>query len=75
MRLIPSLTVPIKAEIKPYFTSKEAWVLPKEESALAPEGVWTNADLDPVPPSGQTWTTMDFFMCECPIPSTHSKHT
>lgn len=25
-------------------------------SCLAPPGVWTNADMDPVPPKYQTWT-------------------
>merc|ERR1711939_666199 len=28
----------------------------KQESALAPKDVWTNADMDPVPPKYQTWT-------------------
>lgn len=61
MRFLP--TLPTRDDIKPYLAGKEAWVLPKEESALAPDHVWTNADLDPVAPAGRTWTTMDFFMC------------
>lgn len=64
MRFVPKIVLASKADVKSYLTSTEAWVLPKEESALAPEGVWTNADLDPVPPSGRTWTTFDFFTCK-----------
>lgn len=33
-----SLTERVKARL----TSKESWVLPKEESCIAPEGVWSN---------------------------------
>ena len=42
--------------IKARCTSFKAWELPKQESALAPPDVWTNADMDPVPPQFQTWT-------------------
>lgn len=34
----------------------KAWELPKQKSALAPEHVWTNEDMDPVKIENQTWT-------------------
>ncbi|KAK1970778.1 NCS1 nucleoside transporter [Colletotrichum sublineola] len=38
-------------------TSIKAWELPRHSgSALAPEGVWTNEDMDPVKPAHQTWS-------------------
>jgi nucleobase:cation symporter-1, NCS1 family len=48
--------VPSKKTIKERATSVKAWELPKQTSALAPEYVWTNADMDPTPPEQQTWT-------------------
>ena len=48
--------VPSGKTIKARCTTIKAWELPKQESALAPPGVWTNADMDPVPPENQTWT-------------------
>ncbi|PBK99342.1 cytosine-purine permease [Armillaria gallica] len=38
-----------------------SWKLPKQQSALAPEGVWSNADLDPTPPSGQNWGVLTWW--------------
>jgi len=37
-------------------TTVKAWKLPKQKSALAPEHVWTNSDMDPVKIEDQTWT-------------------
>jgi nucleobase:cation symporter-1, NCS1 family len=48
--------VPSKQTIKERCTSIKAWELPKQDSALAPDYVWTNKDMDPVPPEDQTWT-------------------
>ncbi|KAJ9640695.1 hypothetical protein H2204_003324 [Knufia peltigerae] len=48
--------VPSGSTVKARVTSISAWELPKQESALAPKDVWTNADMDPVPPEYQTWT-------------------
>ncbi|RFU30290.1 hypothetical protein B7463_g6039, partial [Scytalidium lignicola] len=48
--------VPSKQELRARFTSIKSWELPKHESTLAPEDVWTNADMDPVPRKYQTWT-------------------
>lgn len=31
--------------IKERLTSTESWVLPKQESCIAPEGVWSNKDM------------------------------
>lgn len=33
-------------------------VLPKQETSFAPEGTWTNIDLDVTPPERRTWTPM-----------------
>jgi NCS1 family nucleobase:cation symporter-1 len=32
-----------------------SWKLPKQSSSIAPPNVWTNADMDPVPPERRTW--------------------
>ncbi|KAJ5184731.1 NCS1 allantoate transporter [Penicillium cf. griseofulvum] len=36
------------------------WALPKKESSIAPQHVWSNADQDPVPPEKWTWTGWTF---------------
>ncbi|KAJ5150072.1 NCS1 allantoate transporter [Penicillium atrosanguineum] len=36
------------------------WALPKQESSIAPQHVWSNADQDPVPPERWTWTGWTF---------------
>ena len=51
MKYVPSTTT-----VKQRCTTVKAWELPKQESALAPPEVWTNKDMDPVPPEDQTWT-------------------
>ncbi|EMC95728.1 hypothetical protein BAUCODRAFT_71084 [Baudoinia panamericana UAMH 10762] len=48
--------IPSAETIKQRCTSIKAWELPKQESALAPDYVWTNKDMDPVPVEDQTWT-------------------
>ena len=48
--------IPSKQTLKERCTSIHSWELPKQESALAPDYVWTNKDMDPVPPKDQTWT-------------------
>ena len=48
--------IPSGATIKARCTTIKAWEIPKQESALAPDYVWTNKDMDPVPPEDQTWT-------------------
>lgn len=50
------MTKPSKAELKRRCTSIHAWELPRQSSAIAPEHVWTNRDMDPTPPEDQTWT-------------------
>lgn len=52
----PSLRVPSKQTLKARCTTLSAWELPKQPSAIAPDYVWTNKDMDPVPPEDQTWT-------------------
>ncbi|CAK7566565.1 MAG: hypothetical protein SEPTF4163_004512 [Sporothrix epigloea] len=46
---------PTASGVKAKFTSVSAWELPKEDSAIAPPGVWTNKDMDPTPEENQTW--------------------
>ena len=48
--------LPSKETVKARCTTAKAWQLPKQDSALAPPDVWTNADMDPVKPEHQTWT-------------------
>jgi hypothetical protein len=36
-------------------TQPSSWKLPKQSSSIAPPDVWTNADMDPVPPERRTW--------------------
>lgn len=43
-------------QLKARCTSVSAWELPKHASTLAPDDVWTNVDMDPVPLEHQTWT-------------------
>ncbi|BEJ15431.1 hypothetical protein CspHIS471_0500360 [Cutaneotrichosporon sp. HIS471] len=40
---------------------RTTWVLPKEESCIAPQEVWSNKDMDPTPPEHRTWTSWTFF--------------
>jgi NCS1 family nucleobase:cation symporter-1 len=47
--------IPTKKQLKERVTTISSWQLPKQESALAPAHVWTNADMDPVKPEDQTW--------------------
>ncbi|TVY18575.1 putative permease [Lachnellula arida] len=57
MKPITSLSyVPTKQQLKERCTTIKAWQLPKQKSALAPDHVWTNEDMDPVKPENQTWT-------------------
>jgi NCS1 family nucleobase:cation symporter-1 len=48
--------VPTKQQLRARCTTISAWQLPKQRSALAPEHVWTNEDMDPVKPENQTWS-------------------
>ncbi|TDZ34536.1 putative permease [Colletotrichum spinosum] len=45
-----------KDEARRRCTSLRAWELPRHSSAIAPDGVWTNSDMDPVPLTQQTWS-------------------
>ncbi|KUJ09570.1 uridine permease-like protein Fui1 [Mollisia scopiformis] len=48
--------IPSRETVKKRCTTVKAWELPKQKSALAPEHVWTNKDMDPVTIENQTWT-------------------
>ncbi|KAJ2903963.1 ncs1 allantoate transporter [Zalerion maritima] len=45
-----------KSELKARLSSVHAWELPKVTGAIAPDYVWTNHDMDPVPLHDQTWS-------------------
>ncbi|KAK4869343.1 hypothetical protein LT330_006343 [Penicillium expansum] len=47
-------------EAKARLYSLHAWKLPKEPSSLAPPGVPSSKDSDPIPPGLQTWNGLDF---------------
>ncbi|KAL2205934.1 uracil permease [Sarocladium strictum] len=36
-------------------TQPSSWILEKKESSIAPDYVWTNPDMDPVPAEKRTW--------------------
>lgn len=52
----PSIGLPSKQTAKERCTSLSSWALPKQESNIAPDYVWTNKDMDPVPLEDQTWS-------------------
>ncbi|THX41730.1 uridine permease-like protein Fui1 [Aureobasidium pullulans] len=56
MGFLPSIALPSKGTIKKRCTTLEAWALPKQDSTIAPDYVWTNKDMDPVPIEDQTWS-------------------
>jgi nucleobase:cation symporter-1, NCS1 family len=37
------------------------WILPKQVTSFAPEGTWTNIDLDVTPPERRIWTAWSVF--------------
>lgn len=39
----------------------DGWVLPKQQTSFAPEGIWTNIDLDVTPPERRIWTAWSVF--------------
>ncbi|KAG9249058.1 permease for cytosine/purines, uracil, thiamine, allantoin-domain-containing protein [Calycina marina] len=49
-------SVPKNQQLKSRMTSIKAWELQKQKSTLAPDHVWTNEDMDPVPIKNQTWS-------------------
>ncbi|KAF2157868.1 uridine permease-like protein Fui1 [Myriangium duriaei CBS 260.36] len=55
-RSFPSFHMPSGRTVKERCTSLSAWELPRETSSIAPDYVWTNKDMDPVPPKNQTWS-------------------
>jgi NCS1 family nucleobase:cation symporter-1 len=55
MNLSSKSVFPSKETIRKRCTTLEAWALPKQESTIAPDYVWTNKDMDPVPIADQTW--------------------
>ncbi|KAJ5587177.1 uncharacterized protein N7459_002942 [Penicillium hispanicum] len=43
-----------------HLLDRARWALPKQDSSIAPQHVWSNADQDPVPPEKWTWTGWTF---------------
>ena len=56
MKYLPVLKLPSAQTIKERCTTVDAWKLPKNDSTIAPEYVWTNKDMDPVSKEDQTWS-------------------
>ncbi|KAK8106836.1 uncharacterized protein PG998_008849 [Apiospora kogelbergensis] len=50
----------IREKVHLRVTQPSSWLLPKQSSSIAPPGVWTNADQDPVPEEKRTWTKWAF---------------
>ncbi|EME80753.1 uncharacterized protein MYCFIDRAFT_87514 [Pseudocercospora fijiensis CIRAD86] len=60
--------IPSKQTLRARCTSVRSWELPKQNSAVAPDYVWTNKDMDPVLPEDQTWTIrtwMAYWATDC----------
>ena len=58
----PTRTTPgLSDAIRHRLISAESWVLPKQESCIAPEHVWSNRDMDPSPMEHRTWGKWTFF--------------
>jgi NCS1 family nucleobase:cation symporter-1 len=38
----------------------DGWTLPKQSTSFAPEGIWTNVDLDVTPSNRRIWTPLSF---------------
>ncbi|KAI0319812.1 cytosine-purine permease [Amylostereum chailletii] len=43
-----------------YYFRLSAWRLEPEPSTFAPSSLWSNKDMDPVPPERQTWRTFNY---------------
>ncbi|OAA68583.1 Nucleobase cation symporter-1, NCS1 [Niveomyces insectorum RCEF 264] len=49
----------VRVQEKAHGKSKlSGWVLPKQQTSFAPEGTWTNIDLDVTPPERRIWTPL-----------------
>ncbi|KAH7400251.1 uracil permease [Cadophora sp. MPI-SDFR-AT-0126] len=57
---LPAITLPENDAVKARFTSIKSWECPKQESSIAPPGVWSNADQDPVLDVNRTWSHWAF---------------
>ncbi|KAJ5093178.1 NCS1 allantoate transporter [Penicillium angulare] len=44
-------------KVKTRATVPSSWILPRQESSIAPPGVWTNSDYDPVGADRRIWTS------------------
>ncbi|WVQ82454.1 hypothetical protein IAT38_004583 [Cryptococcus sp. DSM 104549] len=51
----------VATTLKHRVTSREAWVLPKEDSCIAPDEIWSNKDMDPSPMEHRRWGSWTFF--------------
>ncbi|RMZ85338.1 hypothetical protein DV737_g778, partial [Chaetothyriales sp. CBS 132003] len=53
---LPRVGTPQAGQVAFFLAIATSDLTVETESALAPKEVWTNADMDPVPPEHQTWT-------------------
>ncbi|KAG9857620.1 uridine permease-like protein Fui1, partial [Aureobasidium melanogenum] len=56
---IDSIVLPTKASLRAKL-HRDGWVLPKQTTSFAPEGTWTNVDLDVTPLERRIWTPLSF---------------
>lgn len=56
---VRSMALPIEASLKAKL-HRDGWVLPKQTTSYAPEGTWTNVDLDVTPLERRIWTPLSF---------------
>jgi hypothetical protein len=54
-----SRVVSSKASLKTKL-HRDGWILPKQTTSFAPEGTWTNVDLDVTPLERRIWTPLSF---------------
>lgn len=57
--LLPPTKDIMLGRAKSYFQPSK-WTLEPNESTFAPSSRWSNKDMDPVPPSQRTWTTLNY---------------
>lgn len=56
---VQSRVISTKASLKAKL-HREGWALPKQTTSFAPEGTWTNVDLDVTPLERRIWTPLSF---------------
>lgn len=57
MEFVRQRKVQVQAQLKGK-SKVPGWILPKQPTSFAPEGTWTNIDLDVTPPERRVWTPL-----------------